>query len=69
MLLKGMEKVGAEASLSVLAYNIKRAINVVGLKGLIRVVRLNAFYCPIGGKEEIGDVFVRQPAICNAISN
>ena len=38
MLLKGLEKVSAEASLSVLAYNIKRVINIVGLKELIEVV-------------------------------
>ena len=38
MLLKGLEKVGAEVSLTVLAYNIKRAINIVGLKGLIAAV-------------------------------
>jgi len=31
--MKGMEKVGAEIGLSVLAYNIKRVINIVGLKG------------------------------------
>ena len=38
LLLKGLEKVSAEASLSVLAYNIKRVINIVGLKELIEVV-------------------------------
>ena len=38
MLLKGLEKVSAEVSLSVLAYNIKRVINIVGLKELIEVV-------------------------------
>jgi len=38
MLLKGLEKVGGEASLSVLAYNIKRVINIVGLKELIGAV-------------------------------
>jgi len=38
MLLKGLEKVSAEASLSVLAYNIKRVINIVGLRELIGVV-------------------------------
>lgn len=38
MLLKGLEKVGGEASLSVLACNIKRVINIVGLKELIGVV-------------------------------
>jgi len=30
--MMGIEKVGAEISLSVLAYNIKRIINIVGLK-------------------------------------
>jgi transposase len=34
-LMKGLEKVKAEFSLSTLAYNIKRAINVVGVKALI----------------------------------
>ncbi len=34
-LTKGLEKVKAEFSLSTLAYNIKRAINVVGVKALI----------------------------------
>jgi hypothetical protein len=39
MLLKRLEKVGAEMSLSVLAYNIKRVVNVVGLKELTLAVR------------------------------
>ena len=30
-----IEKVAGEISLSILAYNIKRVINIVGLKGLI----------------------------------
>jgi hypothetical protein len=34
-LLKGLEKVKAEFSLSTLAYDVKRAINVVGVKALI----------------------------------
>jgi len=34
-LMRGLEKVKAEFSLSTLAYNIKRAINVVGVKALI----------------------------------
>jgi transposase len=38
MLLKGLEKVGAESSISVLAYNIKRVINIVGLKELVGAV-------------------------------
>lgn len=38
MLLKGLEKVSAEVSLSVLAYNIKRVLNIVGLRELIEVV-------------------------------
>lgn len=35
MLLKGLDKVNTEFGLTVLAYNIKRAINIVGVKGLI----------------------------------
>ena len=31
----GLEKVRAEFSLSTLAYDIKRAINVLGVKGLV----------------------------------
>jgi len=38
MLLKGLEKTGTEVSLTILAYNIKRAINIIGLKGLIAAV-------------------------------
>ena len=38
MLLKGLEKAGAEVSLTILAYNIKRVINIIGLKGLIAAV-------------------------------
>lgn len=34
-LLKGFEKVKAEMSLAVLCYNIKRAVNILGVKGLI----------------------------------
>lgn len=35
LLMRGIEKVRAEISLSVLAYNIKRVINIVGLKGML----------------------------------
>jgi transposase len=38
MLLKGKEKAGAEISLTVLSYNIKRALNIVGLKRLVEAV-------------------------------
>ena len=38
MLLKGLEKAGTEVSLTILAYNIKRVINIIGLKGLIAAV-------------------------------
>jgi len=34
-LMRGLDKVKAEFSLSTLAYNIKRAMNVVGVKALI----------------------------------
>jgi transposase len=34
-LMIGLEKVRAEFSLSTLAYDIKRAINVLGVKGLV----------------------------------
>jgi transposase len=37
-LMKGLEKVKAEFSLSTLAYNIKRAINVLGVKALVAAV-------------------------------
>ncbi len=33
-LMRGLEKVKAEFSLSTLAYDIKRALNIVGVKGL-----------------------------------
>lgn len=41
MLTRGIEKVGAEISLSVLVYNIKRVINVVGIRRLMAIVREN----------------------------
>jgi transposase len=37
-LTKGLEKVKGEFSLSTLAYNIKRAINVLGIRGLLAAV-------------------------------
>lgn len=39
LLTRGIEKVGAEMSLSVLAYNIKRAINIIGVRKLITYLR------------------------------
>ena len=38
VLIKGLENVSGEFSLAFLAYNIKRAINIVGAKGLIEAV-------------------------------
>lgn len=38
LLMRGIEKVGAEISLSILVYNIKRAINIVGLEGMIEAL-------------------------------
>lgn len=37
-LMRGKEKVSAEASLTVLAYNMKRAINILGVAALVRAV-------------------------------
>jgi len=39
MLLRGKERVKAEISLTVLSYNLKRALNVVGLERLVEAVR------------------------------
>ena len=33
--MRGLEKVKAEFSLSTLAYDIKRALNIIGVRGLI----------------------------------
>lgn len=38
MLLRGLKKVNTEVGLSFLAYNIKRAINIAGIKDLIAAV-------------------------------
>ena len=38
LLLRGLDKVAAEVSLTVLAYNIKRVINAVGLKAMIEAL-------------------------------
>jgi transposase len=37
-LLKGLNKVGAEMSLTVLSYNLKRVINIIGVKKMIEAV-------------------------------
>jgi transposase len=39
LLCKGKEKASAEIDLSFLAYNMKRAINMVGTKKLIEVMQ------------------------------
>jgi hypothetical protein len=39
MLMKGIKRVGAEMSLTILAYNATRVINIVGLKELIASLR------------------------------
>jgi hypothetical protein len=38
-LMRGLDKVRAEFSLTALAYNLRRAINLVGVQGLIRAVQ------------------------------
>ncbi len=42
MLMKGKDKVGAEMSLTVLAYNIKRTMKILGIKELIAAVAVAA---------------------------
>ena len=37
-LLRGLKKVGAEMSLTVLSYNIKRVLNILGVRELITAV-------------------------------
>jgi len=36
--MRGLNKVGAEMSLTVLSYNIKRVINLIGVKKMIEAV-------------------------------
>ncbi len=38
-LLRGLEKVRAEFSLTALAYNLRRALNIVGFTGLMAALR------------------------------
>ncbi|MES3090551.1 transposase [Sphingomonas aerolata] len=38
-LMRGLEKVRAAFNLSALAYNLRRAITIIGVPGLIRAVR------------------------------
>ena len=38
LLMSGLKKVGAEMSLTVLSYNIKRVLNILGVKELITAV-------------------------------
>ena len=37
-LMRGLDKVGAEMSLTVLSYNLKRAINIMGVPKLIEAL-------------------------------
>jgi len=37
-LMKGLHNVGTEMSLHVLAYNMKRVINILGVQGLLRAL-------------------------------
>ena len=37
-LMKGLNKVGAEMSLTILSYNLKRVINIIGVKKMIEAV-------------------------------
>ncbi len=37
-LMRGLSKVGAEMSLTVLSYNIKRVVNIVGVQKMIEAV-------------------------------
>ena len=37
-LTRGLHKVGAEMSLTVLSYNIKRVINIIGVQKMIEAV-------------------------------
>jgi hypothetical protein len=37
--MRGLENVRAEFSLTALAYNLRRAITVIGIPGMIRAVR------------------------------
>jgi hypothetical protein len=37
-LLKGIKKVAAEMSLTVMAYNIKRVLNILGVQEMIKAV-------------------------------
>jgi len=51
-LLKSFKKVDAETGLSVLAYNIKRVINIIGLRKLImsmKGLKIDYRRCVIGG--------------------
>jgi hypothetical protein len=38
-LMRGLENVGAKFSVTALAYNLRRAINIIGIPGMIRAVR------------------------------
>ena len=49
MLLKGLSKVRAEMGLTFLAYNIKRAINILGVEALVAAVRRRD--CGVGGHQ------------------
>jgi hypothetical protein len=37
-LMRGIKKVGAEMSLTILGYNVKRVINILGVRKMIEAV-------------------------------
>jgi len=41
-LTRGIDKVGGEMGLTVLAYNIRRVLNILGIDGLIAAVKLKS---------------------------
>ena len=41
-LTRGLDKVGGEMGLTVLAYNIRRVLNILGVDGLIAAVKLKS---------------------------
>ena len=51
MLMKGIKKVGAEMSLTILAYNVTRVINIIGLKELIAFLRCHSI--PLTNKSSV----------------
>ena len=57
-LKKGRERVKAEMSLHVLAYNFRRLLTLLGMQGMVAAIRTFACFLPLNGLPEAFSLLV-----------